>query len=286
MDSEAPAAHRGWYDDPFGRFRFRFWDGERWTGYAANTEVEWDDVEPANASVAETDVAPVKRGLITAIVGYALGVALAFGVEVAFEAADRPGNRLLWLVASQLALWSGLVGACALVSRRRGSGSLRRDFDWRFRKADVGFGVAGAVAGRLVGALVAIPVAIPFGQSKAPERGVFDRVTDSPWSWFVLVLIVCVGAPVIEELFFRGLMQPRLVERFGASVGLVVTALLFGAAHMINWQGSLTFVYAASIAGGGLVLGVVRHITGRLGPAIWAHFFFNAQAVALTAWLA
>jgi membrane protease YdiL (CAAX protease family) len=44
-------------------------------------------------------------------------------------------------------------------------------------------------------------------------------------------------------------------------------------------------IYAASIAGGGLVLGLLRHVTGRLGPSTWAHFFFNAQAVALTALL-
>jgi membrane protease YdiL (CAAX protease family) len=279
-------AARGWYADPFQRHRYRYWDGERWTGYAADAEVMWDDVEPANAAVAEVDVAPVKPGVVTAFVGYGVGVGLAILVGVLFDRIDKHDHqRLLHVIVSQLGLWAGLIGACVVVSHRRGTGSLRRDFDWRFRKIDAGFGVAGAFAGRIVGALVVLPIPIPFRHPTAPEKDIFDRVTRGPLDWVVLVLIVCIGAPLIEELFFRGLMQPRLVQRFGTAPGLVVTALLFGAAHMINWQGRLTFIYAASIAGGGLVLGLMRHITGRLGPSTWAHFFFNAQAVALTALL-
>jgi hypothetical protein len=277
---------QGWYADPFGRHRYRYWDGERWTGYAADAEVLWDDVEPANAAIAETDVAPVKPGIVTALVGYAVGVGLGFVVDFAFSRIDEyDHHRLLHVIVSQLGLWAGLVGACILVSRRRGTGSLRRDFDWRFRKIDVGFGLAGAFVGRIVGALVIAPIPVPFRRPTAPEKDIFDRVTHRPVDWVVLVLIVCIGAPLIEELFFRGLMQPRLVQRLGAAPGLVATALLFGAAHMINWQGRITFVYAASIAGGGLVLGIMRHVTGRLGPSTWAHFFFNAQAVLLTALL-
>ncbi|HVV37508.1 MAG TPA: CPBP family glutamic-type intramembrane protease [Acidimicrobiales bacterium] len=277
---------KGWYADPFGRHRYRFWDGARWTGYAADAEVLWDDVEPANAGIAEVDVAPVKPGVITAVLGYGIGVGLAILVDVLFHTVDKHDKyRLLHVIVSQLGLWSGLIGACVVVSRRRGTGSLRRDFDWRFRKIDVGLGLAGAFAGRLVGGIVVAPIPIPFRHPTAPEKDIFNRVARGPLDWIVLVLIVCVGAPLIEELFFRGLMQPRLVQRFGTAPGLVATALLFGAAHMINWQGRITFIYAASIAGGGLVLGLLRHLTGRLGPGTWAHFFFNAQAVALTALL-
>jgi membrane protease YdiL (CAAX protease family) len=154
------------------------------------------------------------------------------------------------VVVSQLGLWIGLFAACLLVSRRRGTGSVLRDFDFRFRWVDLGYGLAGAVAGRLVSAAFA-----------------------------------CIGAPLIEELFFRGLLQTRLVGRFGVVPGIAVASLLFGAAHMINWQGIDTFTYAWAIAGGGLVLGVIRHVTGRLGPAIVAHAIFNAIALLAIAFL-
>jgi membrane protease YdiL (CAAX protease family) len=103
--------------------------------------------------------------------------------------------------------------------------------------------------------------------------------------WVALVLVVCVGAPVVEELFFRGLLQTRLVGRLGVVWGIVVTSVLFGAAHLIGWVGPITFVYATSIAAAGLVLGTLRHLTGRLGTSIAAHCIFNAQALILLALL-
>ena len=285
MSDTQAAPAKGWYADPFQRYRYRFWDGERWTGYAANDQVQWDDTEPDNAAIAETEIAPAKRGLVTAFLGYFLGLAGGFGMNRLLNNLDYPGGRTLALVLSQACLWTGLVGACVIVSRRRGTGSLRRDFDWRFRRIDVGLGIAGAIAGRIVGVLVIMPLPMPFGSPRAPERDVFDRSADGALGWLVLIAIVCIGAPIIEELFFRGLMQPRLVELFGAARGIVVTAILFGAAHLSNWQGSITLIYVTAIAGGGLVLCLMRHVTGRLGPSTWAHFWFNAQAVAVVALL-
>jgi membrane protease YdiL (CAAX protease family) len=281
---DAAEAKRGWYADPFDRYRYRFWDGERWTGYAANTSVEWDDAEPANAAVAEAEVVPPLRGVLSAFIGYFTGIALAFAITAALIGMHRPGGRITQLLASEIGLWTGLVGACVIVSRRRGTGSLRRDFGWRFRWIDIGFGIAGAIAGRMVASFVVLPFPMPFRHPQAPDRGVLQRVANHPFDWAVLAFVICIGAPLIEELFFRGLMQPRLVEMFGTARGLPATALLFGAAHMTAWQGwSITLVYATSIAGAGLVLGMMRHVTGRLGPSTWAHFFFNAQAFVVIA---
>ena len=103
--------------------------------------------------------------------------------------------------------------------------------------------------------------------------------TDSSWGWVVLILLTCVGAPLVEELFFRGLLQTRLVGRFGPVAGIVGASLVFGAAHLIAWDGLMTLAYGWSIAGGGLVLGMMRHYSGRLGPPIVAHAFFNAVAM-------
>lgn len=271
---------RGWYADPFARFRYRFWDGAAWTAYAANADVVWDEL-PGMAPESTEPQAPPLAGLPIAVLGYVAGVLAGIVVTLALSAADYPGGRAVALIASQLALWSGLLGACVIVSRRRGTGSLREDFNWRFRVADIGFGLAAAFAARIVSVIVAIPVALPLQHSEPPDRSVLDRVSEGPFDFLVLVLIVCIGAPIIEELFFRGLMQPRIVERFGAGVGIPVTAVLFGAAHMIAWQGWLTVVLASAVAGAGLVLGLIRHQTGRLGTSTWAHFFFNAQAMLL-----
>jgi hypothetical protein len=267
----------GWHPDPFARLAFRWWDGEQWTAYAAAADraVQWDP-GPLEAVV---EASPGLPGVVTAFVGYGVAVALSIGIVAALVALDRPGGRPAALVLSELGLWGGLIGACVLVSRRRGTGSLIRDFDFRFRWIDLGFGLAGAVAGRLVSAAMVAPVPVASRRLRDLDRSIFRDATHGTTAWIVLIAVTCIGAPLVEELFFRGLLQTRLIGRFGVVPGIVGASLLFGAAHMIAWQGVDTFVYAWAVAGGGLVLGTMRYLTGRLGPGIVAHAIFNGMAM-------
>ena len=77
----------------------------------------------------------------------------------------------------------------------------------------------------------------------------------------------------------------KVVGRLGVVPGIVATSGLFGAAHLIAWQGPITLAYALSVAGGGLVLGALRHLSGRLGPSTVAHALFNAEALLAVALL-
>jgi membrane protease YdiL (CAAX protease family) len=243
--------------------------------------VQWDP------SPIETTTAPAPGlpGVMTAFVGYGVAVGLAIAVVGVLVALDRPGGRTAALVLSEIGLWGGLVGACVVVSRRRGTGSVIRDFDYRFRWIDLGFGLAGAVAGRLVSAAFVAPLPVASRRLRDVDKSVLGDATHGAWAWVALIVITCVGAPLVEELFFRGLLQTRLVGRFGVVPGIAGASLLFGAAHLINWQGPSTFAYAWAVAGGGLVLGTMRHLTGRLGPGVIAHAIFNALAVLAVALL-
>ena len=126
---------------------------------------------------------------------------------------------------------------------------------------------------------------MPFRHVREPDRSLFGQVGHGAWAWATLVGVVCVGAPLVEELFFRGLVQPRLVTRLGPVMGIVAASCLFGAAHLIAWQGPITLAYALSVAGGGLVLGTIRHLSGRLGPSTVAHALFNGEALLAAALL-
>ena len=268
----------GWHPDPFERRRQRWWDGTTWTAYArSGGEVEWDP-EPVEEPAAPIE--PGMPGFVTALLGFGVGVGLAY---LAPRLLGTDDEDVVAQLVSSAGLWIGLVGACVLVALRRGSGSILRDLAVRIRWIDVGLGFAGSLAARvLVGAAIA-PVPLPtrrlrdLGQSTLPEGGL------GGWELLVVFVIVCIGAPLFEELFFRGLVQPRLVERFGVGWGIVATSLLFGAAHMIGWAGVFSIANAWAIAASGLVLGYLRHETGRLGAPVMAHFFFNAQVVALLA---
>jgi membrane protease YdiL (CAAX protease family) len=241
--------------------------------------VAWD---PAAAGPARVEPAGLP-GVGIALLGYIIGLALAFALEALMWALGRPGGRPAVLAISELGLWSGFLGACWAVSRRRGTGSLRQDFGLSWRPIDIGFGLAASIVGRVAAAIAVLPLYPLLRNVDQPNRDVFDPVVTSTGGWVVLIAVTCVGAPVVEELFFRGLVQTRLIGRWGAARGILVTSLLFGAAHLTGWQGPITFVFALAIAAGGVVLGSVRYLTGRLGTSMATHVFFNAQAMAILA---
>ena len=267
----------GWYPDPLGRTALRWWDGEEWSGYAGDgSAVAWDPVSAEPSVVPQVGL----PGLGAALVGAAVGLVLAFGIGVALSAADDPGGRAAELGLSSLGLWTGLIGACVVVSLRRGTRSFARDLGFRFRWIDVGFGLAGSIVGRLVAGAMLAPVRLfPTRSLHEVDRSVLEDGIHGAGGWTVLVLVTCVGAPLVEELFFRGLVQTRLVTRFGPAIGIVVASLVFGAAHLIAWDGPLTLAYGWSIAGAGLVFGLARHYSGRLGTSIAIHAVFNIQAM-------
>jgi uncharacterized protein len=269
----------GWYPDPFGRFRTRWWDGQRWTAYAADGEVRWD----AASLREERPAPPTPPGLGVAIVGFGCGIGLSLAGVAALSGVEGDGGRAAELLVGALGLWLGLTSACVYVSRRRGSGSLRRDFNLSIRWRDLGFGLAGAVVARIlaIAAVAALPLPLPTRRIGESERVVFEGAVETGLGLAVLVVVTCIGAPLFEELFFRGLVQGRLETRLGVASGIALTSLLFGAAHLIAWQGPWTFVYAWAVAASGLVLGLMRHVSGRLGAPMAAHAFFNAQVMVI-----
>lgn len=117
--------------------------------------------------------------------------------------------------------------------------------------------------------LLAVPVlAIALGlvawQPKWPEG-------------LLLWLLVNLGVAVLaEELLFRGVLQPALVQRFGAWPGLLLTAALFGAVHL---PFSPLFALLASLAG--LGYGLAFHYSGRLSLAVALHGAVNLLHLSL-----
>lgn len=92
--------------------------------------------------------------------------------------------------------------------------------------------------------------------------------------WMTLFAIFF--APVVEEIFFRGFMQPAIVKLSGPFFGILITALIFGVAHTQYLEYNAAIFSVTSI---GLILGIARHYTNSVMPGIFAHFFNNFLAV-------
>ena len=83
------------------------------------------------------------------------------------------------------------------------------------------------------------------------------------------------GAPVFEELFFRGLVRTALATRLGPIGAVFAQAGLFGLAHLNVTSGLGNIEVVAVIGAFGVVLGMAAHLTGRLAPGMIGHGLYN-----------
>ncbi len=104
-----------------------------------------------------------------------------------------------------------------------------------------------------------------------------DLYDQAHGGWLVgLVAIVVIGAPFVEELVYRGLLQGAVVRRVNDTVGVVAVAAFFALIHFRWVELPGLFVF-------GLILGICALRTGRLGMSILAHMAFNATGLMLVA---
>jgi uncharacterized protein len=211
------------------------------------------------------------------LVGVLVGTVILAASGNVEEAAD--GDLSLTLIALlQLPLWAGYLGMPWLAARTKGHGVVR-DFGLRMRAWDPLVGGATGLAAQLVAIpllyflLFALTDALGWDIDKDVSgiaRDLADQATD-PVGVVLLVLITVVGAPVVEELFFRGLVLRSIEKRFGPRWALWGSSIVFAAVHVQ----ALQFPALLMI---GLVLGWLALRTGRLGPSICAHLVFNGTA--------
>lgn len=211
---------------------------------------------------------------------------------------DGPDDAPMWLYGMlNLPLHATLAYVAIRAARRKGEGPVR-DFAIRSTRADVPYGLAVGVLAQFV--LVPL-VTLPFlwlldkdlddvGES---ARELADRADNAPG---VLMLIFTVGAvaPLVEEIFFRGLMlggyrkrrnlrwlEMLLSDRFAPDttrstwntrVGVIFSSLIFAAVHF-------QLILMPALFAVGVVFAVLTIRSGRLGPAIWAHVAFNATTL-------
>lgn len=179
--------------------------------------------------------------------------------------------------ADLVGLWIGLVGAAVWWSRTSGTGSLVRDYGYR---VGAWWDIPAGIALGLACQYGVIPLLyLPFERANSKLAHQLSQPTQktvgaahSSVPVIVLLLFLAVGAPLVEELFFRGLLLRSLSYWTNPVVGVLGSGLLFGLAHFEKLQ-------FAGLALFGIILGAVAWRLQRLGPTIAAHMAFNTVAV-------
>lgn len=202
---------------------------------------------------------------------------LVVGVVYTAAGWSAPEDIPIWATGLlQIPLWTGLAGAVLFAADRKGRGVVV-DFGFTARALDAPIGLAIGIACQLVVLPVLYwPVLELLGRSSdelsEPAEELAGRA-EGTMGWIVLAVMVVVAAPLVEELFYRGLVLRSMTKRgWSPWLAVLASAALFGAMHFQPLQFLGLFVF-------GLVLGALAQLYGRLGPALWAHVGFNATTV-------
>jgi uncharacterized protein len=239
---------------------------------------------PDRASIANS------FGLIEALIGLLVGLVAESLLIAVYDAASGHPNdttSLGPLCFGLIGLWIGFVGSGVVATRRHAraagytGGTIKRlsqGLGFRIRPIDLPIGIAaGLISQYLLVPVLSAPL-LPFVPNLyhrlgTPARTLTDHAQGPGLA--VLGVFICLGSPICEELYFRGLIFRGFL---GAArkhhtplpvVGpIILTGLLFGLAHFE----ALQFL---GLAGFGIVCCVLAYRTGRLGPSIVAHVTFN-----------
>lgn len=278
-----PVVASGWYEASDGRWYLSAVPPA--AGYTLAADGRWypagDEHEPWRSS--RWGLGDFCWGLLAQ-----LGLGLVVSLVVAGVIAAGDGDRSIADVefgpyaigALVLANVAAFAGVPWLASRRKGLASLARDFGFAFRARDLAIGFGMGVAGLIAAALVATAIDAALGADDRTSNIPVDDLGNIG-EFVVFFLAVGVTTPIVEELFFRGLVYRSFLKR-GASTGraIALTTLVFVLPHLpavTEWPGVLTLF--ASIAVFGLTFNLACHLTGgRLGAPIVAHMVINGTA--------
>ena len=228
-----------------------------------------------------TSPRPPRWGLGDFFVGLIGSYALAtLAAGIWFSIAGGEELDLAGQGVSQIALWTGMVGAVVLASRRKGAGRLREDFGFAARWTDIALGLVVALAVQLLvlpGLALLLRPLLGEPEVSGPVRDMLDDAKGI--AYLGLVLSVGVGAPIVEELFFRGLLLRSLQRRMSDGLAIAISAGVFGLAHGSSLPTEAVILVIVSLTVFGAVLATLAVRTGRLGPGIVAHAAFNLFTV-------
>lgn len=136
------------------------------------------------------------------------------------------------------------------------------------------WGVGSHLSAWVVTTLCAI-VALAFGNDLSAMQG-NNPLEGTPIGvlWLLTAFTVVVIAPLTEELFMRGMLFGWLRRKYGVRAGLLVSALIFGAAHF-------NLLLLPGLVCSGLIFGLLYERTGSLAPSMIAHATHNLISIGL-----
>jgi hypothetical protein len=232
-------------------------------------------MQPEELLVAEPTPPPVREpfwnyidlALIMGLLFASIAVIVLVCGVLAFAVPALQSDPTPLLLPMQLVLYLFVYICFFLVFKFRYGKPVFASLGWRGTIIHPVVLVVSGMALAIVVSLLAKMIHTP--QVKSP----IDELIKTPLSLAVFAVMAVTIAPLFEELFFRGFIQPLLSRTFGVAAGVVLTAALFGGLHAPEYSWAWQYALAVSIAGA--VFGWVRARTQSIIPSTIMHGSYN-----------
>jgi len=213
--------------------------------------------------VAVIPCAAVLSILLCSVIAIAVAHRLPAFSELSLKAlAQQP----MIIILSQIASYPLVIVLMASIVRRRSGEKFLSTIQWNWPgRSALWFYLGGIVLAFSVEGLahfLPIPKSLPM-----------DKFFNDVTSAYLMAFFGIAVAPVLEELFFRGMLYPTLRRAFGIVIGLTLTAAAFAAIH----GSQLAYAWAPilSIFIVGVVLTAIRERTGSVASSVLTHSGYN-----------
>jgi uncharacterized protein len=124
-----------------------------------------------------------------------------------------------------------------------------------------------------IGAAMLLVLTVMENLLPAPKDTPFEHLLDRPRDAYLIGFIAVTLGPLLEELFFRGLLYPVLARRWGMAWGVLLSALPFALLHLQQYGYAwVAFLVVLMV---GVVCGSVRALTKSVGASFLVHVAYN-----------
>ncbi|GBD85234.1 CAAX amino terminal protease self- immunity [bacterium BMS3Abin02] len=212
-------------------------------------------------------------GLLTSIIATIAAVA-AGAIPLDELTTGIPSRAVFWIILPAQVF--GQLLALAWIAQRKATGKLSTDYGLLVKIRDIWYLLVGGAL--LIGLGLALsPLAQALGIDQSPQDVVqaVAGVSDAA-SRIVVLLGVVVLSPVIEELWFRGLLLRTLLQKRSVVSAIIIQALVFAAFHLLDAgaiQAAAVVIPELFIVGS--ILGYLAVRSGNLSRSIFTHAGFN-----------
>lgn len=211
----------------------------------------------------------------------------------------------LLILVSSLAMYAVWIGSMWFSTRYRGENSFKKDFKLGFKKWDVFIGLGIAVGLYLTLFAVQLLLGLFNVDLSGADNGSTILGQEGIWFFVIAIGIASLLGPISEEFFFRGYLMNSVIKsaekrqarveklkltkqnapvtvlftnffmKYKNVIAVIVSSAIFG---MFHFQGTFDFggIFIVLVTGTlGAVFAITTLKTGRLGPAIFGHVFYN-----------